>query len=101
MIRRARQLGHLTLPISSLEPWAKFNGITFSGIKCDPIPGSGSGVVANCDLNGAIEEGGGEGPLMTIPKELVLSLERVRMFALADRDLSEVLEAMGEFCRVS
>ncbi|TID18318.1 SET domain-containing protein [Venturia nashicola] len=102
MIRRARQSGHLTLPISSLQPWAQFNGVTFNGIKCDSIPGSGSGVVADRDLKGASEEdGSGEAPLMTIPKELVLSLERVKMFALADRDLSEVLEAMGEFGRTT
>lgn len=102
MIRRARQSGHLTLPISSLEIWAQFNGVKFDGIRCDEIPGSGSGVVADRDLKGAgHEEHGGEGPLMTIPKELVLSLERVKMFALADQGLSEVLGVMGEFGRVS
>lgn len=102
MIRRARQSGHLNLPISSLETWAQFNGAKFDGIRCDEIPGSGSGVVAGRDLKGADdEEGGGEGPLMTIPKELVLSLERVKKFALADQGLSEVLGVIGEFGRVS
>lgn len=41
-----------------------------------------------------------EGPLMTIPRELVLSLERVKLYAQADRDLHEVLSAMGDFGRV-
>lgn len=76
--------------------------MTFNGIKCDTISGSGSGVVATRGLKGASdEERSGEAPLMKIPKELVLSLERVKTFALADRGLSEVLEAMGEFGRVS
>lgn len=58
--------------------------------------------MAERDLKGASDDdGSGEAPLMTIPKELVLSLERVKMFALADRDLSEILEVMGDFARVS
>lgn len=108
MIRRARQSGHLTLPITSLQPWAQFNGISFNGITCTSIPNSGSGIVATRDLRSASNEDGAsnedvnsEAPLMIIPKELVLSLERVRMLALADRDLNEVLEAVGGFGRVS
>lgn len=96
MIRRGRKEGWLKLPISSLQPWAQFNGVTFNGIKCQEIPGSGSGVVADRDLNG-----GEEGPLMVIPHELVLSLERVKSYALSDQDLSEILNALGAFARVS
>ncbi|KAE9962410.1 hypothetical protein BLS_000348, partial [Venturia inaequalis] len=100
MIRRARQSGHLTLPITSLQPWAQFNGISFNGITCTSIPNSGSGIVATRDLRSASnEDASSEAPLMIIPKELVLSLERVRMLALADRDLNEVLEAVGGFGR--
>lgn len=86
----------MKLPISSLQPWAQFNGAAFNGIKCDEIPGSGSGVVADRGL-----KGGDEGPLMVIPRELVLSLERVRLYALSDQDLNEVLNALGDFARVS
>ncbi|RDI83379.1 hypothetical protein Vi05172_g6509 [Venturia inaequalis] len=102
MIRRARQSGHLTLPITSLQPWAQFNGISFNGITCTSIPNSGSGIVATRDLRSASnEDASSEAPLMIIPKELVLSLERVRMLALADRDLNEVLEAVGGFGRTT
>jgi hypothetical protein len=53
-------------------------------------------VVADRDL-----KGDDEGPLMSVPCELVLSVERVKMFALSDRNLGEVLGCMGEFGRVS
>jgi hypothetical protein len=96
MIRRGREEGWLKLPISSLQPWAQFNGIIFNGIKCDEISGSGSGVVADRDL-----QGGNEGLLMVIPRELILSLEQVKLYALSDKDLNEVLVALGEFARVS
>lgn len=96
MIRRGRKDGWLKLPISSLQLWAKFNGVTFNGIKCDEISGAGSGVVADYDL-----KGGDEGPLMVVPRELVLSLERVKLYALSDQDLNEVLFALGDFARVS
>ncbi|QDS76005.1 hypothetical protein FKW77_004690 [Venturia effusa] len=105
MIRRARTSGHLSLPLPSLEPWAKLNGATFNGIQCAEIPGSGSGVVAERDLRGATsgdeKSVDGDGPLMTVPKELILSLDSVKMFALADRDLREVLEGMGDFARTT
>jgi hypothetical protein len=96
MIRRGRKEGWLKLPISALRPWAEFNGVTFNAIKCEQVAGSGSGVVADRDL-----EGGDEGPLMIIPRELVLSLERVKLQALADKYLNEVLIALGDFAMVS
>jgi hypothetical protein len=96
MIRRGTKEGWLKLPISSLQPWAQFNGVVFNGIKCDEIPGSGSGVVADRDL-----KGGDEGPLMVIPRELILSLEQIKLYALSDQNLNEVLVALGDFARVS
>jgi len=96
MIRRGKKEGWLKLPVSSLQPWAQFSGVVFNGVKCDEIPGSGSGVMADRDLKGGDEE-----PLMVIPRELVLSLDQVKLYALSNQDLNEVLVALGDFARVS
>jgi len=95
MIRRGRKEGWLHLPISALQPWAEFNGVTFTGIKFEQVAQAGAGIVADRDL-----QGGDEGPLMRIPRDLVLSLERVKQQALADFRLGEVLKALGDFAEV-
>jgi hypothetical protein len=98
MIRRGKQEGWLSLPTSAIRPWAQLNDIAFDGINVGSIPGlpeRGSGVIAARDLNG-----GNEGPLMVIPRDLVLSLERVEIQAKADGYLKDVLEATGHYGRV-
>jgi hypothetical protein len=98
MIRQGKQEGWLKLPTSALRPWAEFNGVTFNAIRCGEIPGQqnrGSGVIASRAL-----KGGNELPLMVIPRDLVLSLDRVEQQAKADRYLRELLEALGDYSRV-
>ena len=56
----------------------------------------GSTVIADRDLTGEIEN-----PLITVPKELIISRENIDIFAKADRHLKEVLDAVGDFGRVS
>jgi hypothetical protein len=95
MIRRGKQEGWLGLPSSALRPWAQFNGIALDGISVGSVPDRGLGVVAARAL-----KGGDEGPLMVIPGDLVLSLERVEMQAKSDQHLRGVLEALGDYARV-
>lgn len=84
------------LPINVLAPWARLNNVEFNGAKVAPLPGSkGSGVIATADSSE------GDAPLMSIPQELVLSLDNVWIYAKSDRHLLQVLEAVGDYSRVS
>ncbi|KAK8248656.1 hypothetical protein IWZ00DRAFT_489650 [Phyllosticta capitalensis] len=95
LIRRGRQEGWLTLPMKALKPWADLNGVAFNNVSAGPLPGlehRGSAVVAERDLDGDNNE-----PLMTIPRDLVLSLDGVRLYAKSDKHLRQLLEVLGDF----
>jgi hypothetical protein len=99
LIRRGREEGWLRQPISNLETWATFNGVSFNAVQTSVIPGAelkGSGIVATRPLVDSENT-----PLMKIPGRLVISLESVDELAKYDRHLSDVLGALGAFCRVS
>ena len=99
MIRRGRSEGWLKLSTSALRPWAEFNDVRFNAVSVGPLPGfehRGSTVIAERDLVGSNEE-----PLMIIPRDLVISLEAVRVHAKSDQHLREVLDALDDFGRVS
>jgi hypothetical protein len=98
MIRDGKREGWLKWPSSALQPWAELNGVKFEGISVGSVPGQpdrGTGVVAARTL-----QGGNEGPLMVIPGDIVLSLERVELQAKADKHLHDLLEVLGEYARV-
>ncbi len=84
-----------TLPIANLAPWARLNNIDFNGVKVSSLPGCrGTGVIS------IVEKTESDALLMTIPQELVLSLDNVWTYAKSDRDLLQVLEAVGDYSRV-
>lgn len=98
MIRRGRAEGWLRLPISAFKPWADLNGVTLNGIRVGLLPGyedRGSTIIAERALSD------GEDPLMVVPRDLVLSLEGVQNHARSDRNLQELLSALGDYGRVS
>lgn len=95
MIRRGKEEGWLKLPNSAIPRWAHLNGIIFNNARVEHLDGRGSGLIAERDA-----EGDGQEPLVTVPHDLILSLERVRQHAKADQDFAEVLEGLGEFGRV-
>lgn len=98
MIREGKTEGWLSLPITTLKPWASLNNVVFNGVRVGPQNGHedrGSTVVAQQSLND-----GEAVPLMTVPRDLILSLERVQEHAKTDKDFRDVLEALGEFGRV-
>ncbi|KAJ4351299.1 uncharacterized protein N0V89_006638 [Didymosphaeria variabile] len=99
MIRRGRTEGWLREPIEGLPTWANFHGVKFNGIKVGPLPGfeeRGSTVIASRVLVGEEEE-----PLMTIPKELILSKQNIELMAKSDQHLRELLQALDDFGRTT
>ena len=83
------------LPVQALPMWAKLNGVDFNGVEVTPLPGSrGSGLVTRAQRNDRSPI------LITVPTDLVLSLENVWISAKSDEHLKEVLEAVGEYARV-
>jgi hypothetical protein len=98
MIRDGKQQGWLSLPVDTLPVWAAFNSVAFDGVNIGPLPGKedrGSTVIAKRSLRG-----GHEPPLMTIPRDLILSLERIHEHAKSDSDFRAVLDGLDEFGRV-
>ena len=84
-----------TLPISTLPAWERLTNVELTGIKISSTEnGRGSGIYATTDLSKESTI------LMTVPRELVLSLETIWEYAKADHHLHDVLEAVGEFGRV-
>lgn len=98
MIIEGKTEGWLRLPIDTLPTWAAFNNVLFHRIIVGPQKGRedrGSTVVARQSLRG-----GDDGPLMTVPKDLILSQERVQEHAKSDIDFRNILEGLDEFGRV-
>ncbi|KAF2686678.1 SET domain-containing protein [Lentithecium fluviatile CBS 122367] len=94
MIRRGRAEGWLNEPIEALPTWATFRGVKFDGIKVGPLPGfehRGSTVIADLELVSS------QAPLMTVPKEMILSRENIELFAKSDHHLRELLHSLGTF----
>jgi len=99
MYRSARsRRQNLSIPEPVFQTWCRVNGIAFNGVKvgASHIEGGGEGVLADRDL-----VGGDEGPLMMVPRDMILSRERVELQAKSDKWLREVLGACGDFGRVS
>lgn len=83
-----------TLPSSQLAAWTRFNNVESNGVMITTVQGNrGLGLVATAESNDPL--------LMTVPSELVLSLENVWIYAKSDRYLRQILEATGNYSRVS
>jgi hypothetical protein len=98
MIRRGRAEGWLKESIEGLPTWASFNSVDFNGIKIGTLPGfedRGSTIIADRGL-----ASGDEGPLLTVPRELILSRDNIDLVAKSDQHLREVLQALEDFGRV-
>ena len=85
-----------TLPVDQLAAWIRLNNVEFKGVKTTTLQGNrGSGLVTTTEIST-------DNPLlMTVPNELVLSLENVWIYAKSDKHLRQVLEATGDYARVS
>lgn len=94
------------LPIGMLPAWARFNGVSLSGVAIRRLEAD-DGADKGCAVVATEEKGTGDSDsqshpetLIGIPSDLVLSLESVGNYAKADRYLQELLEAIGDFGRV-
>ena len=84
-----------TLTLDALPAWIKLNGVKLNDVQISNLHNNkGLGLVSSTDLT---EE---DAILMSIPPELLLSLENVWNYAKADRHLLEVLEAAREYAEV-
>ncbi|KAI7503517.1 SET domain-containing protein [Hortaea werneckii] len=95
MIRSGKAAGWLQLPSEAVLPWAMLNDVDFKQVVPGYAVGKGGALLAKHNLPGDSEDG----ELMSVPHDLILSLERVLDHAKADKDFREVLEALGEFGR--
>lgn len=85
-----------TLSINQLAAWTRLNNVESNGVISTTLRGNrGSGLVATAETLA------GNPLLMTVPNELVLSLENVWVYAKSDKYLRQVLEATGDYSRVS
>ena len=82
-----------TLPVDQLAAWSRLNNVEFNGVKITIVQGNrGSGLVTTAERSN---------PLLRIPNDLILSLETVWVYAKSDKHLRQVLEATGDYSRVS
>lgn len=92
------------LPIDTLPAWARLNGVSLSGVvfrrlQADDGTDKGCAVVAT-EARGDGDDHSHPEVLISVPSDMVLSLESVSNYAKSDRYLREVLEAVGDFGRV-
>ncbi|OTB09055.1 hypothetical protein M426DRAFT_131631 [Hypoxylon sp. CI-4A] len=83
--------GHLSL--NDLPAWCLLNDVAFTDVKVAHITGRGYGLTAEKDLGN--DDDIGRPPLLTIPKELVLSAEGVEEYAKESKDFRQLLDAAG------
>lgn len=98
MIRRGKAEGWLQLPREAFLPWALLNEVTFNRTVPGVVAGRGGALLAKESLDADKDA---SPVLMTVPQDLILSLERVNEHAKVDKDFREVLESLGDFGRVS
>lgn len=97
MLRRGKSQGWLSLPAEAFNPWAHLNGVRFHEVKPGQIAGRGSALLAS---KAVVNSPDGAECLLTVPKDLILSLEQIQEQAKVDRDFRELLESLGDFGRV-
>ena len=90
------------LPIEQLRAWATLNDVKFNGTHVERITNpdgqhEGAGLFAARDFEASHDF---ETILLSVPHELVLSVDLVHGYAKSDGHLRDVLEAVGEFGRV-
>lgn len=97
MIRRGKAVGWLTLPSEALLPWAMLNEVSFDRTVPGTAVGRGGALLAKDSLNATQDE---NQVLLTVPRDLILSRERVKEHTKIDKDFREVFESLGNFAMV-
>ncbi len=95
MIRRGKDEGWLSLPPSSLRPWADLQGVTFNGVEIGTLPESeakGSALLATTSSLDTVAS-----PLLIVPRDIILSKDNIELYAKSDTHLRKILDATGSF----
>ena len=82
-----------SLPIEQLIPWMQLNNVKLNDVILSQRE-NGSAITTQRHLPGQGQI------LLSVPPELILSLETVWLYAKSDGQLLQVLEAVGDFARV-
>ena len=97
MIRRGKSEGWLRLPQGAFLAWASVNDVSFDCTIPGAIPGRGGALLAKENTN---TDNDWSNVLLTVPRDLILSLERVQEHAKVDRDFRKLLESLGDSGKV-
>ena len=98
MIRRGKKEGWLQLPEDAFVTWAELNNVSFHHAVPGAIAGRGRALLANAELNKPSEDT--DTILLTVPRDMILSLERVQEHVKVDQYFREFLDSLGDFGRV-
>lgn len=102
MIRYGKAAGWLHLPVTVFTQWAELHDVTSRNTTTiGTIPGQadrGSTILASADIDAPTDL---SMVLVTIPRDLILSLDRVHEHAKCDQDFRLLLDALGDFGKVS
>lgn len=83
-----------SFPLEAFPAWCSLNDVSFIDVKVVNIDGKGYGLVAERDLMN--DEDNVEVPtLISIPKDLVLSVAAVEEYAKVDQNFRQLFEAAG------
>ena len=83
------------LSIEAFPHWSRLYNVVLNNVIAKTTSsGRGSGIFTTQDTSA------GAPILITVPKNLVLSIETIWEFAKSDDDLHEVLTAVGDFGKV-
>jgi len=93
MIRRGKADRWLHLPSASLDSWSSLHNVQFDGITVDvasTAPEKGLALLTTSSHHEA------QRPLLSVPRNLVLSKDAVEIHAKVDVHLREILSAVGD-----
>ena len=99
MIREGKAAGWLKLPSEAFLPWAELNDVVFEHVLPGAAVGKGGALLAKDDVKHE-DQADGLLSMMTVPRHLILSLDRILEHAKVDENYREVLESLGELGRV-
>lgn len=88
LIQRGKSEGWLHLDVVQTQQWARLSGMSFNAASATHIPGRGIGLTANRDLAAPVE-------ILSVPEDLVLSLDTIKQHAQFDSDFRELFESLG------
>ena len=97
MIRRGKTEGWLSLPSEALLPWAMLNEVSFDRTVPGTVVRRGGALLAKDKLDATQDE---SQVLLRVPRDLILSPERVKEHTKIDKDFREVFEGLQDFAMV-